>query len=69
MLLGIIFLNTEINKPKRNFINQNKGKITYNILMGQSKFSYEMTFWFITVEKRWQAKKEKYLEGRNQSIL
>ena len=38
-------------ETKMNFVNQNKGKITRNNLpMGQSKFSYELTFWFILIE-------------------
>ena len=35
-------------ETNRNFVNQNKGKIT--LLMGHSKFSYELTFWFISME-------------------
>ena len=31
-------------ETKRNFVNQNKGNMTYNLSMGQSKFSYELTF-------------------------
>ena len=37
--------------------------------MGQSKFSYELTFWFISAEKEGKQKSIKYLESRNQSIL
>ena len=37
-------------ETKRNVVNQNKGKITYNLSMGQSKFSYELTFWFVSIE-------------------
>ena len=37
-------------ETKNNFVNQNKGKITYNLPMGQSKCSYKLTFWFILIE-------------------
>ena len=39
-------------ETKRNFVNQNKGKITFKISHGQKEFCYELTFWFM-----WQTKK------------
>ena len=30
---------------------------SYNLTMGQSKFSYELTFLFILIKKQWQTKK------------
>ena len=31
------------------FVNPYKVKITYNLPMGQSMFSYELTFWLIAI--------------------
>ena len=36
--------------------------------MGQSKFSYELTLWFIWIENGGKQKSKKYLESRNQTI-
>ena len=35
---------------QKKIVKKNKGKITYNLPMGQSKFNYELTFWFISIE-------------------
>ena len=53
-------------ETKRNFVNQNKGKIT---LIRKIKFNYELMFWFISIENNDKQKNTKYLESRNQSLL
>ena len=42
---------------------------SYNLPMGQSKFSDELTFWFISIENGGKQKNKKNLESRNQSIF
>ena len=38
-------------EAKRLFVNRNKKEdISYNLPMGQSKLSYELTFWLISIE-------------------
>ena len=54
-----IFVNYTLCFLYRNqnkLVNQNKGKITRIISMGQSKFSYKLTFWFISIENRGKQK-------------
>ena len=49
--VGIIVKHTlSSTEVKRNFVNQTKGKIVHNLPMGQRKFSYELTLWFISIE-------------------
>ena len=44
-------------ETKIHFINRNKGKITYNLPIGQSKFSYELMIWLIIIESGGNQKK------------
>ena len=44
-------------ETERNFVNQNKGKIT--LKMVQNGFSYDLTFWFISIENSGKQKKSK----------
>ena len=39
-------------ETKINFVNQNKG----SLYKGQSKFSYKLTFWLISIENRGKEK-------------
>ena len=46
-----------LHLTKINFVTQNIGKIT--LPMGQSKFSYELMFWLISIENGGKQKKIK----------
>ena len=48
-------------ETKIYYVNQNKGKITHNLPMGQSKFSYELMFWFISIENGGKQKRKNTL--------
>ena len=48
-------------ETERNFVNQNKGKITYKIPMGQNDFSYELTVLFISIESSGKLKSKNTL--------
>ena len=48
-------------ETKRNFVNQNKGKITLKSSQGQNEFCYELTFWSITIEKSGKEKSKNTL--------
>ena len=59
--MRLVFLSSALYalciETKINFVNQNKGKKpeqrednSYYLPMGQSKFSYELMFWFISIE-------------------
>ena len=48
-------------ETKIHFVNQNKGKITYNLAMGQSKFSYELTFLLILIKNSGKPKSKNTL--------
>ena len=37
-------------KPKKFVIQNKREDNSYSLHMGQSKFSYELTFWFISIE-------------------
>ena len=57
-----VFLSSTLyalgNETKRNFVNQNKGKITLNLPMGQK----ELTFWnFISFENSGKQKSKNTL--------
>ena len=49
----LVVLSSTLNalriETKRNFVNQNKGKITLKVVHGQNEFSYELTFWFSSI--------------------
>ena len=42
---------------------------SHNLHMGQSKFRYELTFWFIITENGGKQKSKKYIESIYQSIM
>ena len=48
-------------KPKDVFVNQTKGKITLKSSHGQNEFSYELTFWFISIINSGQQKSKSTL--------
>ena len=43
-------LDTLCIETKRFFKPEQREDNSYNLPMGQSKFSYELTFWFISIE-------------------
>ena len=53
----------------QNFKPDQREDNSYNLIMGQSKFSYELTFWFILIKNSGKQKKLNYLKSRNQSIV
>ena len=62
---ALVFLSSTLYalciETKINFVNQNKGKITYNLPMGQGKFSYELAFWFVSIENSGKQKSKNTL--------
>ena len=44
-------------KPKENLLTRKKGNNSDNHPMGQSKFSYELTFWYISIKNGGKQKK------------
>ena len=62
----LVFLSSTLYvlcfEAKRNFVDQNEGKITANLPMGQSKLSYELMFWFISPENGGKPKNKNTLK-------
>ena len=53
-------------KTKRNLVNQKQREDnSYNLPMGQSKLSYELTFWFISIENGGKQKSKNTLRVQN----
>ena len=58
-----VFEQNKFCKPEQREDN------SYYLPMGQSKFSYELTIWFVSTENGGKQKRKKYIESRNQSVL
>ena len=58
-------------KPKKNICKpEHREDNSYNIPMGQSKFSYELTFWFISIENSGKQKSKNTLRVEiNQFVM
>ena len=48
-------------KPKDFFVNQNKREDNFKTSQGQNEFSYELTFWFNSIENSSKQKSKKTL--------
>ena len=46
---------------KRNFVYKNKGKITFIFIHWHGEFSYELTFWFISIKNSGKQKSKNTL--------
>ena len=57
-------------KTNNNFVIQNKGENnSYNIHMGKNRFSYELTFWFISIENGAKQKRKNTLRLKSINIV
>ena len=52
-------------EPKKFCYPEQREDNSHSLHMGQSKFSYGLTFWFISIENGAKQKSEKNLESRN----